>query len=90
MSGREQLRAWLVRSAMQDKELAQLLGISRAYLSQLLSGVRRPGLDIAESINTLTGVPMASWADKSLSTLGRPTRRIPPVSRGSVRKQRVS
>jgi transcriptional regulator with XRE-family HTH domain len=43
------------------------LGITDSYLSQILSGRRRPGLDIAVRIETLTGVPVESWADIAIS-----------------------
>ena len=81
--GARQLVEWLDRSRLADKDLASRLGISRAYLSQLLSGKRRPGLDIAELIYTHTGVPMTSWKDNLLSDLDRTPRvdrRRKPVS----------
>ena len=45
-------------------EFAQKLGISGPYLSQILSGVRRPGLDLAIKIERETDgkVPVYTWA----------------------------
>jgi transcriptional regulator with XRE-family HTH domain len=42
--------------------VAQDLRITESYLSQVLSGRRRPGLDIAVRIETLTGIPVSAWA----------------------------
>jgi transcriptional regulator with XRE-family HTH domain len=66
-NGRERLAAYRHRSRMRQNELADLLGLTDSYLSQILSGRRRPGLDIAVRIETLTGVPVESWADTSVS-----------------------
>jgi len=45
------------------RAIADQLGISTAYLSQLESGKKRPSLDLAFRIERLTGgaVPAASW-----------------------------
>lgn len=62
-SGRDQLQAWRKRSKLQQQELARILQITDAYLSQVLSGKRRPSLPIAYRISVHTGVPMESWLD---------------------------
>lgn len=63
LHGRQLLRAWLDRSKQQQRELAAKLGVSDAYLSQILSGLRRPKLELLMAIEAETGVPVASWAD---------------------------
>lgn len=59
--GREQLGAWRERAKLKHYELAGLLKITKAYMSQVMSGKRRPSLPIAVRIEALTGVPVASW-----------------------------
>lgn len=60
-TGRERLADYRDRSRLKQYELAELLQITDAYLSQLLSGVRRPSLTIAVRIENTTGVPAESW-----------------------------
>lgn len=62
-AGRKRLREWLDRSRKQQKELARALGVSDGYLSQILSGLRRPKLELLMAIEVETGVPVESWAD---------------------------
>lgn len=47
-----------------NAEFARRLGISDAFLSQLLSGKRRPSLDLAFKIERATAglVPASVWA----------------------------
>lgn len=63
LHGRQLLRAWLDRSRQQQRTLAAKLGVSDPYLSQILSGLRRPKLELLMLIEAETGVPVASWAD---------------------------
>lgn len=72
-SGRSQLRAWLRRSLKQQKELAAELSITDAYLSQILTGIRRPKLETLIQIERLTGVPLVSWADTGVSDADEPS-----------------
>ncbi|MCR9236181.1 MAG: helix-turn-helix domain-containing protein [Alphaproteobacteria bacterium] len=46
-------------------DVSRQLGVSQAYLSQLLSGQRRPSLELAVRIEQMTGgtVPASSWVD---------------------------
>lgn len=60
-TGRERLAEYRDRYGYKQYELAELLGIDDAYLSQLLSGKRRPGLPIAVRIEERTGIPAKSW-----------------------------
>jgi transcriptional regulator with XRE-family HTH domain len=61
--GRTLLREWFKRSNLNQKELAAQIGITDAFLSQLLSGKRRAKLEILIQIEEATGVPVVSWAD---------------------------
>ena len=62
-NGRCLLREWLHRSHKKQNQLAAKIGVTDSYLSQILSGLRRPKLEILMAIETETGVPVASWAD---------------------------
>ena len=42
-------------------------GTARLQLSQIVHGVRRPGLDTALRIEDATGIPVRSWADIPVS-----------------------
>ena len=48
-------------------DFAKSLGTSPAYLSQLLSGYRRPSLDLMVKIEAATcgAVPISSWVIKN-------------------------
>jgi transcriptional regulator with XRE-family HTH domain len=61
-TGRQRLAKYVERSKQKQYEVAQDLRITESYLSQVLSGRRRPGLDIAVRIETLTGIPVSAWA----------------------------
>lgn len=60
--GRRLLREWLTRSRMSQKDFAAKLDVTEPYLSQILSGLRRPKLEILMAIEAETGVPVESWA----------------------------
>ena len=72
MTGRERLRAWLERSKLTQRAAAEVLGMHEVYLSQILGGVRVPGLDNAVKIEDLTGIAVRSWQQTEVSD-GRPT-----------------
>lgn len=57
------LREWLDRTQLKQKDLADRLGISDAYLSHILTGYRRPKLELLAQIEYQTGVPIRSWLD---------------------------
>jgi transcriptional regulator with XRE-family HTH domain len=59
--GRQLLADWLERSHTRQRVLARKLGKSDAYISQVLSGLRRPKLETLTDIEALTGVPVRSW-----------------------------
>lgn len=71
--GQRDLLAWLDRCWLQDQQLAAELCISRAYLSQILRGRRRPGLDLAARLHTLTGIPPLAWTDTLPSRVDQKT-----------------
>lgn len=70
-SGRERLAAYRDRSRLKQTELATLLGMTDSYLSQVLSGRRRPGLDTALRIEEQTGVPVESWGERVIADAER-------------------
>lgn len=72
MHGRKLLREWLDRSRKQQKELAAKIGVSNGYLSQVLSGLRRPRLETLMAIEAETGVPVESWADTQRGKTDQP------------------
>ena len=61
MHGRELLRQWIERRCRTDREAAQILGLDHTYLSQILSGRRRPGLVNSVKIERVTGIVVESW-----------------------------
>ena len=56
---------WLIRSDTPRVQAARLLGVSRATITDLCSGRRRPALDLALRIADLAGgqVPVAVWRE---------------------------
>jgi transcriptional regulator with XRE-family HTH domain len=50
-----------------DYEMADLLDMTRAHFSQLIRGIRRPGLATAAKIEACTGIPASSWTDSRRS-----------------------
>jgi len=73
--GRRSLLAWLKRSQVLRVALAREIGISKAYMSNILNGHRRPSLETLLRIETRTGVPAVSWAEISVSQSDRATKR---------------
>lgn len=73
LAARKLLLAWLDRSQMSRREFARLIGIKPPYLSQILLGDRRPGLDILARIMDVTGIPVRAWSDTSASVLAQVT-----------------
>jgi len=62
--GHKLLADWLEKSHTTQRDLAGQLGMSDGYLSQILAGLRRPKLEMLDTIQTVTGVPVSSWLDK--------------------------
>jgi transcriptional regulator with XRE-family HTH domain len=70
-SGAERLAEYRDKFDYKQREIAELLEIDDAYVSQLLSGKRRPGLELAVRIEARTGIPAESWL---LTGIGRSKR----------------
>lgn len=70
-SGLERLTEYRDRHGYKQYELAELLSLDEAYLSQILSGKRRPGLPIAVRIEDRTGIPAKSWLLTPVSKSGK-------------------
>lgn len=75
--GRERLAAYIRRSRQKQYEVAAELQITESYLSQVLSGRRRPGLDIAVRIEAATGIPVVAWAAKKRAKSVKPNPSAP-------------
>lgn len=69
MTGRRQLADWLRKSHTNQHDFAGRIRVSDGYLSQILSGLRRPKLELLMEIEAVTGVPMSSWVDKRRGSL---------------------
>ncbi len=82
MSGRKRLRGWIERSKLNQREAAQMLGITDVYLSQILNGERTPARENAVLIEDVTGVSVRSWSLTDLSDADGE-----PVGVGAKRKQ---
>lgn len=82
VSGPEQLRDWMRRREVNQREAAELLNITEVFLSQLLNSKRTPGLENAIKIERLTGISVESWlltavsgaSDESVTTPARPNK----------------
>lgn len=57
------LRSYISSSGAKKSALADALGISRGYLSELIGGTKTPSLDVAVRIQRLTGgeVSVEDW-----------------------------
>lgn len=70
--GGEQLRDWQERRGFNQRETADYLGLNEVHYSQILNGLRQPGLANAVRIELLTGIPVRSWALSELSDTAEP------------------
>lgn len=59
----ERLRDYRDKHYENDCDLADVLGITRPQFSQLINGVRRPGLATAAKIEARIGIPASAWAE---------------------------
>lgn len=59
------LSSYLVVSRKSQAALAEEVGVSRGYMSELVAGAKKPGLDLAFAIERATegAVPAISWVD---------------------------
>ncbi|QMI87270.1 helix-turn-helix domain-containing protein [Bacillus velezensis] len=60
MSFGKQVKTWLILNDMQQKELAKMLNISNAYLSDILLD-KRQGKKVREKIVKIVNERGASW-----------------------------
>lgn len=56
----KKVKTWLIMNEMQQKELAEMLNISNAYLSDILLG-KRQGKKVREKIVKIVNERGASW-----------------------------
>ena len=63
--GVKRLHAVLEKSAITQRAMAGRLKVSEPFLSQILSGQRRPGLDLAAEIERLYRIPARDFARKA-------------------------
>jgi transcriptional regulator with XRE-family HTH domain len=49
---------YLEKSQKTQAELAELLGVSQAHVSEIMNGKKRPSPELAQSIEKLTGIPL--------------------------------
>ncbi len=61
MTGREQLRGWMDRMKVNQREASRLLDLDHTYLNQILSGRRLPALANAVKIERVTGIAVEAW-----------------------------
>lgn len=66
-TGSEKLGRHLERAGKSQTDFATDLGVSRAYVTQILTGSRRPSLDVAARIEKLTGIAMREFAHKQVA-----------------------
>jgi len=59
--GRARLRAWIDRCHLTQGDAAAHIGLHRVHLHQILTGERRPGLDLAILLEETTGIPVRAW-----------------------------
>jgi transcriptional regulator with XRE-family HTH domain len=69
--GAERLVAYRDKHKLKQYEIAELLEIDDAHISQLLSGRRRPGLPLAVRIEDRTGIPAESWLLPAIGESGK-------------------
>lgn len=54
------LREYFERTGTQQQELAAQVGVSSAYINQILNGVRRPSLAVAVRLAGVARIPISS------------------------------
>jgi plasmid maintenance system antidote protein VapI len=63
--GAAQLRDWMDRRALNQRETAELFGWDETFISQLVNRRRVPGLTNAIRIERETGIPVESWVSSA-------------------------
>jgi len=54
------LSTYIRDNALTQAALARTLGIAPAFLNQILSGVRKPGIELTKRIEAVTGIPRST------------------------------
>ena len=69
------IRAFLLSNNMPQARFAAMAGVSRGHMSALVSGAKAPSLNLALTIERLTGgkVPVASWVPAAAIHLNPPS-----------------
>lgn len=62
------LATYLEDTETTQAELAEKLGISQPFLSQIVNGQRSPSLELAALIEDKTGVPMRALAKEAAAS----------------------
>lgn len=66
-TGREQLRAWIDRQGMTQREAAKVLSMNEVMMSQVLAGDRTPSIQSAIVLEERTGIVVRSWKRRAIS-----------------------
>lgn len=53
---------------LKPSDLVTRMGVSRSFASQILSGHRKPSLEMAVRIENEMGIPVADWVSAALET----------------------
>lgn len=61
----EKLREYLSKAQKKQNKFAEEIGVSAPYLSQILTGQRRPSLGVVARISVATGneIELSDWSD---------------------------
>jgi len=72
MDAMTRLLTYLTETRTKQAALAETLGVSRGYLSELAGGTKKPSLDLAFAIERATGgaVPASVWVDAPTQNAG--------------------
>lgn len=62
--GSSQLKDWIARSHLNQREAAQKLELHYTTLNKILQGSRPPGRETAIVIEAVTGIPVAAWSTR--------------------------
>jgi transcriptional regulator with XRE-family HTH domain len=55
------LADWMKRASETDQGLAPKIGVSRVHVSRLRRMVHKPSLDLAKTLEEVTGIPAAQF-----------------------------
>lgn len=72
LDGAKCLEKWLERAKLRPTQAAPMLRMHKTYLSGILNGSRRPGLDNAVWIERMTGIPVEAWVSTEDGGMAQP------------------